>query len=304
MKKLMAAAIALALVVFAFAPVRADVVGGQNPVKATIRTMGALGNGLAISQSNPLDFQLLKIGVAGVSLAYSGSEETVKIGVLYFGEDKYRLKNATLGNGTASANVYDNETLVGSISLTSYPKGDTEIWAGTLTLNGTAYNAYVIQAKRDAKPVEKAENVKEYCTNNPEKCKAVMKAVGQILCDPATDGNCRDKIKTFCEAHPDDSRCKKLDLAFCALNLNDSTCRQQIIQACQLNATGSNNDTNVTSDACERLGNLYEKKMGNATGFLKHLPDWYNKVVEKSQETRKITASHAGAITGQKNEDN
>jgi hypothetical protein len=199
--------------------------------------------------------------------------------------------------------VYDNETLVGSISLTSYPKGDTEIWAGTLTLNGTAYNAYVIQAKRVAKPLEKAENVKEYCTNNPEKCKAVMKAVGQILCDPSTDGNCRDKIKTFCEAHPDDSRCKNLDLAFCALNLNDSTCRQQIIQACQLNATGSNNDTNVTSDACERLGNLYGKKFGNSTAMVKNLPGWYKKIAGDMQSKRNAMARNINSVSG-RNEGN
>jgi hypothetical protein len=275
MKKLSAVAIALVFVAVAVGSVTAEGVGSQNPIRTQIRTMGALGNGLAISQSNPLDFQLLKIGIAGVDVIISNETETMKVGILYFGDTKYKLKDVVIGNGSASANVYDNDTQAGSISLNSYPKGDTEIWAGTLTLNGASYNAYVIQAHRLMKAEEKADKVKDYCENNPEKCKAAMKAVGQIICDPATDGNCRDRIKNFCEQNPEDNRCKTLGVAYCRLHLEDSTCREQIIAACKLNSNGS---------ACEKLGEVYEKKMERSAEAMKNIPEWFKNAREKTRE--------------------
>jgi len=274
MKKLLAVAAALVIIGIAGASVMADEgIGSQNRFNAKITTMGALGNGLAISQSNPMDFQLLRIGIAGVRITATDQNESVKIGVLYFGDNKYKLKDVVLGNGTANANIYDlNDTSVGSISLTSYPKGDTEIWAGTLSLSGASYNAYVIQAKRLFKPAEEADNIKDYCTNNPGKCMAAMKAVGSIICDPQTDGNCRDKIRTFCEQNPTDKRCKTLGLTYCELHLNDSICRSEIIDNCKLNNS---------EKVCEKLANLYEKRLEKAEGAISKLPAWVNSVRQR-----------------------
>jgi len=308
MKKLTALAIALLVIGMAgiaATSARADeTVGAQAQVRARIHTMGALGNGLAISQTNPMDFELLKVGIAGVSVTdANGTETVVKAGVLHFGETKYRLKDVVIGNGTATANIYDinGTTQVGSISLNSYVKGDKEVWAGTLTLNGVTYNAYVIQAARVWKAVEKAEKVKDYCENNPIKCKAVMKALGNILCDPATDGSCRDKIKTFCEQHPDDNRCKALRLASCALNLEDANCRQDIIENCK------NNTDNVI---CDKLANMYNKYVEKRAGVMQNAPAWLKAVrnrienrpqaeIESEDETEDLTnGPNAGPNNG------
>jgi hypothetical protein len=282
MKKLLAMAIALLVIgvaaVSATSAIADDTagLGAQMQVRAKIHTMGAMGAGLAISQANPMDFELLKIGIAGVDILISEEVENIKVGILYFGETRYKLKDIVIGNGTASATIYDaNSTNVGSISLTSYPKGDREIWAGTLTLNGASYNAYIIQAPRVWKPVEKAEKVKDYCENNPEKCKAVMKAVGQIYCDPTTDGNCRDKLKSFCEQYPNDSRCKALKLAYCKLNLDDANCRADLINTCK---------ENNTADACENLANMYQERWEKVNATMNKAPSWVKVVRDRIRD--------------------
>ncbi len=279
MKKITALAIALLVIgligITGTAVMADETLGSQAQMRAKIHTMGALGNGLAISQTNPMDFELLKVGIAGVSVTdANGTETIVRTGVLHFGETKYRLKDVVIGNGTATANVYDinGTNQLGSISLNSYVKGDKEIWAGTLTLGGVSYNAYVIQAARLWKAVEKAEKVKDYCENNPEKCKAVMKALGNIVCDPAGNESCRDRIKAFCESHPDDNRCKALTLASCALKLDDANCRQNIIEYCK-------NSTNST--ACDKLANMYGKYDEKKVNLLKNAPQWFQKVRER-----------------------
>jgi hypothetical protein len=274
MKKLLAVAVALVVIGITGATALADEsVGMQNRVSARIQTMGAMGNGLAISQTNPMDFEMLKIGIAGVRVAVSDAEETVNIGVLYFGETKYKLRDVVIGNGTASASVYDaNNASAGSITLSSYPKGDTEIWAGTLSLNGTSYNAYVIQAKKLFKPAEAADNVKEYCANNPAKCMATMKAVGSIICDPQANETCSDKIKIFCESHPDDNRCKVIGMAYCGTHLNDSTCRAEITDKCKQNST---------VEQCDKLTEMYDKHIEKTQNVVGKVPAWMNSVKER-----------------------
>lgn len=275
MKKLLALAIALLVIGVTVVSVSAQQIGAQQNVRARIKTLGAFGNGLAVSQDNSMDFELIRIGVAGIKVGLADEEATVKVGILHFGEDKYRLKNVTIGNGSVTANVYSNDTQVGSLSLNSYPKGDKEVWAGTLTLNGETYNAYVLQAHRLVKPLEKAEKTFEYCKNNPEKCKAAMKAVGQIVCDPVTDGNCRDRIKNFCEQYPDDNRCKALRFAQCKLNLEDADCRAEIMGVCRNNAT---------DNACERLGEVYNKFVERRPEVLQNVPRWFATVRERLQQ--------------------
>lgn len=235
-----------------------------------IRTLGVMGYGIAISQSDPMNFEFVKIGVAEVDVNASGIEKTVKVGILYFGNDKYILKDAVIGNGTAAANIYQNDTQKGSVSLNSYIKREKEVWAGTLTLNEQTYNMYVLQVQNIWKPAEKADKIKEYCDNNPVKCKAVVKAVGGILCDPEKEGaSCRDKIKTFCEQQPDDNRCKVLGIAYCRLHLEDANCRQALIDKCKENSTDA---------GCDKLVNVYnniEKRTGN---LIKNAPNWLKSV--------------------------
>ncbi len=277
MEKLLALVIALLFIgVIAITPVMAQQVGTQRAVHARIRTLGAFGNGLAISQDDPMDFELIRVGVAGVKVSLAEEETAVKVGILHFGEDKYRLKDVVIGNGSVTANIYLNDTQVGSLSLNSYPKGDREVWAGTLTLNDEDYNAYILQAHRIVKPLEKAEKSFEYCKNNPERCMAVMKAIGRnIICDPVTEGNCRDRIKTFCENNPDDNRCKALRLAQCKLDLDDADCRAHLMGVCRNNAT----DT-----ACDRLCEVYNKFVESRPEVLQNAPQWFLTVRERLRE--------------------
>ena len=274
MKKLTILAIALLVIGITGTTVLADGLGSQG-WKPKIRTMGALGYGLATLQTNAMDFELLKIGIAGIDVSVTNETEEIKVGILYFGETKYRLKDIVIGNGSATANIYDsNDTLVGAISLNSYPKGDREVWAGTMTLNSVAYNAYIIQANRLWKAEEKAEKAKEYCANNPEKCKAVMKAVGQILCDPANNVSCRDKIKTFCEQYPDDRRCEALKLGYCRLHMENADCRNELMQECK---------KNLSEEACDKLGEIYQKFAENKPEAAKNAPAWFLKIRERLQ---------------------
>lgn len=264
--------------------------GQQSRVRARIQTMGALGYGLAISQSDPKEFEVIKIGVAKVAVGLiEEEEETVMVGRLYFGEDKYKLKDIVITNVSLTANVYDlNDVQKGSLSLDAYPKGDKEIWAGTLTLNEKTYNVYLIQAARKIKPVEKAEKAFEYCKNNPDKCKAAMKAVGQIICDPEGNVTCREKIKMFCEQNPEDMRCKALHLGYCRFHMNDSDCRNLLMQECK---------KNESEEACNRLGLMYENTFKKMPGIGKNLPAWFEKVRERIRQQTQTQQQAQGEQT-------
>jgi hypothetical protein len=275
MKKLLTLAFALIAVLAIGASVMAQQVGAQNQARARIHTLGAFGNGLAVSQEDSMDFELIRIGIAAIKVETADEERTVKAGILHFADEKYTLKDVVIGNGTVSADIYLNDTQVGSISLDSYPKEDKELWAGTMTLNGKTYNVYLIQGKRIMKAEEKAEKAFEYCRNNPERCKAAMRAVGQIVCDPVTDGDCRERIRNFCEQYPDDSRCKALRLAQCGLNLEDAQCRAEIRGVCSNNAT---------ENACQRLGEVYNNMVQKRPGILENAPQWFHTVRERLQQ--------------------
>lgn len=277
MKKLLALVMAFLVIgVGATAAMAEDTVGTQKTNRFRIHRMGAMGNGLAISQSDPMDFELLKIGIAGVKLTADVDSAELKVGVLYFGEDKYRLKDVEIGNGSASADIYDGEDQVGTISLDSYPKGDKEVWAGELTLNDVTYNAYVIQVARRVKAMEKAHHIHQYCKNNPARCKAAMKTVGNILCDPEQEGEtCRNRIKEFCENNPEDNRCKRLGFEYCRTHLDDADCRAELMERCK---------ANYDDEVCENLGRVYNKlaedkpKIAQA---LQKAPAWFVKARER-----------------------
>jgi len=273
MKKLLTLAVALIAVLAIGASVIAQQVGAQNQTRSRIHTLGAFGNGLAISEDDPMDFELIRVGMAAVKVESANENKTVKVGVLHFADEKYRLKDVVIGNGSVTANIYLNNTQVGSISLDSYPKDDKELWAGTMTLNGKTYNVYLIQGKRVVKAVEKAEKAFEYCRNNPDRCKALMQAVGKnVICDPVTDGNCRERIRTFCEGNPEDARCKALRLAQCGINLEDAECRAEIRGVCSNNAT---------ENACQRLGEVYNKMVQKRPEILENAPQWFHTVRER-----------------------
>ncbi len=283
MKKLLALAIAL---LFLAVPVMAQQ-AAQISVNARINRMGAFGTGIAISETNPMDFELLKIGIAGVKVGLEGEESEVMVGILYFGEDRYRLKEVVIGNGSASANIYDSESeQVGSISLDSYPKGDREVWAGDLMLDGAEYNAYVIQVPRKLKAVEKARRVFSYCEDNPAGCLRVMRGVGSTICDPEGEGaNCRERIRTYCESNTEDRRCVALRLAYCRHHLDDADCRAEMIEECK---------ERVDEEICDRLGEVYERVVQQRPEVVRKVPQWFLTVRERLQSGIQPQAGAAG----------
>jgi len=290
---------AVSLVLFVLGMIAVSGVSAQQPSlisannQIRIHRMGVFGNGLAISDSDPMDFELLKIGIAGIKVGLLDDSAEVMTGVLYLGENKYRLREVVIGNGSSSARLYDADgENVGSISLDSYPKGDTEIWAGTLSLSGRMFNAYVIQVPRVERAMEAASKIHEYCKNNPVRCRAAMQAVGQIICDP-TDGTCRNRISDFCEANPEDNRCKRLKYEYCKENLDDAGCRAQVMETCK---------ANLNDVVCERLGGIYDKFAEKRPTVANQAPAWIKAVTARvKQRVAAAVTSNAGMNGNQSN---
>ncbi len=287
MKKVLILAIALIAVMAAgiSAAAQEATVIAANPSKS-IWIRGAFGNGIAVSDSDPMDFELIKIGIAGVRFVSDDSESIVKTGVLYFGEDKYRLRNVMIGNASVSADIYDNDTQAGTISLDSYLKGDREVWAGTLTLGQETFNAYVIQVPKVLKAVEKARRIYQYCKDNPLDCRRAMIAVGNIICDPEDEGTtCWERIESYCEENPDDNRCKALRLAYCRIHPEDAECRAEIAGVCRNDAT---------DNACKVLTAVYNKNIQKRPTVAAKMPQWFHTVQARISNQE----ANAGAASG------
>jgi hypothetical protein len=205
----------------------ADTVISPNPVSTKplkITTLAILGNGIAVSPSDAMDFKMVKIGIGTVRAELLAETTSLTVGVMLLDEDRYKLKDVVIADGKASGNVYSTDdsgtgTMVGSFGVASVMKGNLEVWAGTLTISGATYHLYVMQAHRQVKPVELKEKVADYCQNNPD------------------DTNCRDKIGDYCQNNPDEERCQKLFMAHCVQgsNLDDSRCREFMNRYCEAN---------------------------------------------------------------------
>lgn len=222
----------------------AQAVGVQtNAPRPVIKTLGVIGKGLAISQSDPMDFKLLKIAIGKVKVSLLGEETELMVGVLFLDKDRYKVKDIVLGNDTITANLYSNDTRVGSLEASSVTKGDTIVWAGTLNVNNENYNIYVLEVPRKPKPFEIADKVKDFCKENPKRCLATAKGVVRKAED----------VKNFCENNPDDERCRKLFRLYCQNNLQDSRCREALKDYCEEHEEEEicqNFELRITKDYC------------------------------------------------------
>lgn len=198
-------------------PILAEELGEVKSVDTEVKAILHLGKGLAISTSDPTDFSIIKAGVGKVEFRSGGENKELKTGVMFVDGEKYRIRNATLEEGTLSAKLYLNATEVGSFSVLSTQKGEHEIWVGTLQLNGKNYNLYILELPREMKSKELRDKVAEYCREHVE------------------DENCKEKIHEYCENNPKDSRCVALTKAFCRDNTDDTRCRQELKAYCQNN---------------------------------------------------------------------
>lgn len=207
-KKILAALIVISLVAV---PVAAQTTATGANTAPKIRAFIILGKGIAASPSDPMDFMIVKFGLARFLLP-NGTE--VARGILKLDEEKYRLREVTVEDGHASGKIYSNGTEVGSFDVSSVMKGNTEVWAGTMELNGNAYNLYVIEGSRPIKAGELKEKIIEYCRNNP-------------------DENCKGKIYNYCMNNPNDRRCRALFRAYCLRgHMDDARCREEFVKWC------------------------------------------------------------------------
>ena len=218
-KKSKIAAISLIVVVFAVTIAAAEEIGSVRTIpKSVIHKLGVIGRGLAINSSDASDFKLAVIGIATVRVNLLGEEENVTAGLLWLDGEKYKLKNINIGNGSATADVYKNDTKVGSIATSSVTKGDQIVWQGTLNLNGADWNLYIIEIERKIKAEELKDKVSDYCEENPQDSRC--QALGS-------------RVRDYCEDNPDDERCQNIFRAYCVNNLDDSRCRHAIKERCE-----------------------------------------------------------------------
>ena len=212
-KKTKIIAISLIAMVFAISIVAAETQG-----QATIHKLGVLGRGLAINPSDASDFKLVVIGIATVRVNILGEYDDVTAGILWLNGERYKLKNINIGNGSATADVYKNDTKVGSITAASVTKDGHIVWHGTLNLNGVDWNLYILELERKIKADELKDKVSDYCK------------------DHTGEGNCqflRGKVEEYCKNNPDDARCKEIFINYCINNLDDSRCRNAVKERCE-----------------------------------------------------------------------
>ncbi len=186
--------------------------------QSKIDTLMMLGKGLATSPDDPMDFMIVKAGIAVAKISLS--DETVKrrVGIMVLDEEKYRIRNVTKDeDGSVSGSLYQNDTKEGFFSVSSVIKGKTEIWVGKLEVNDKGYHLYILEAPRKIKPVELRDKISEYCKAN------------------GNDTNCRERMAEFCENNPEDSRCKQLFRNYCRNNLDDTRCRDALKNYCENN---------------------------------------------------------------------
>src|SRR3989344_6666592 len=212
-KKTKIIAISLIAIVFAVSMVVAETQG-----QSTIQKLAVIGRGLAINPSDASDFKLVVIGIATVRVNILGEYDDVTAGILWLNGERYKLKNINIGNGSATADVYKNDTKVGSITAASVTKDGHIVWHGTLNLNGADWNLYILELERKIKAEELKDKVSDYCKEH------------------SSDDRCeflRGKVREYCKNNPDDERCNDIFRSFCVNNLDDSRCRHAIKERCE-----------------------------------------------------------------------
>ncbi len=226
--------IALAILVTAaiITPVLAHELGTQG-LEHRIKKIGVLGRGIAVSATDPSNFEYIRIGVARVTVNLGNQTTDVSAGLLQMGNTTYKLRNITIGNGTVSGNIFSNDTQVGSFSVTAKFKGEHEVWFGTMSLNGENWNVYILQGERLFKASEKAEKIEEFCEEHPDRCTNLARGIGPRFCEKVEDESCREKIHEFCEQNPNDSRCVAIAQYSCREHLDDSRCQMELKDYCE-----------------------------------------------------------------------
>lgn len=193
-----------------------------------------------------------RIGLVQVQVNVSGQIVTRDIGLLWLDDEKYQLKNTTIEKGVASADVYLNDSLVGSINLALVQKNNTSVWVGKLDINNKEYNVYILEGNRGFEKQELGMKIKGFCDENNSDCKQIAKGIGNRFCEKVNDPSCREKIAEFCKENPNDQRCVAVMRGYCANNTDDTRCRLMLRDVCKENPddTRCMNYCQDNPDAC------------------------------------------------------
>jgi len=224
----------IAILLLTVALVAAQDIGQQGiGRRSEIAKIGALGKGIAVSTTDPMDFKMVKVGLVEIKVSFDNKTIVRSQGLLWLDEEKYQLKNATISKNAVGADVYLNDSYVGTLTLALVPRNDTDVWAGKLTVNGKEYNIYVLEGKREFKKQEIKWKIRDACDENDENCVQIAKGIGNRFCDKVNDTSCREKIAEFCEQNPSDARCQNVMRNYCANNTDDARCRGVLKEVCK-----------------------------------------------------------------------
>ncbi|MEM4662530.1 MAG: Kazal-type serine protease inhibitor family protein [Candidatus Diapherotrites archaeon] len=182
-----------------------------------IKNIHISAKGILVNADDTLDIHSSRIISASFRavIPYNESQEKLKTGILVFDKLKYILKDIEATNSAFSANIYDKNLLVGSISLIYVDTPEAIVWAGKASIKDKTYYAYYLQYSTVFRPVEQVKNVKEYCSNktNAEECKKV----------------------NYCEQNPNSEDCNELWKGYCLNNVSDVRCKQYLKKLCEEN---------------------------------------------------------------------
>ncbi|MCX8190482.1 MAG: Kazal-type serine protease inhibitor domain-containing protein [Candidatus Diapherotrites archaeon] len=183
-----------------------------------IRHIHISAKGLLINADDSMDIHSSKI----ISATFKpkgpeplNSEKRLDRGIIIFDKTKYTIKEIVVTSTSFSANIYDKNLLIGSISLTFVDTPDVIVWAGKATIKEVKYNAYYLQYSMVFIPFKQLNQVQEYCDNNPnaEGCSKVRN----------------------CEQNPSSEGCLPLWKEYCIKNVQDVRCKYYLKKLCEEN---------------------------------------------------------------------
>lgn len=186
-------------------------------IKPTLKVLGFIGKGIAISTSNPMDFKIAKGGIGIFAVKHGAIETDYRVGILFLDDEKYKLRDVVIEDGKTSGKVFNvNNTEVGSFNLESVEKENVEVWAGTIEISGETRYLYLVAVPRSIKPLELKAKIVRYCKNHPE------------------DQRCSEEVADFCQKNPTNEKCKEIFKKYCAEHMYDARCRHFMASYCKI----------------------------------------------------------------------
>ncbi len=136
-KLLLVPAAAIAAVV-----IMAGTAMAQSNPYTDLQTTPVMGSGVAVSSSNSAVFRQINLAIANRNAGTTTTPDY--LGVLGFAGERLGITGISVSSsGTVSGTLQRNGATVGSFTMS--PVSEDYHLSGTITLDGTTYNAYVFQ---------------------------------------------------------------------------------------------------------------------------------------------------------------